>query len=135
MPGMDGYEVCRRLKESPETKRIPVIFVTALTDETDEAKGIEIGAIDYVTKPVNATIVIARTRNHLELKRYRDYLTEIAFVDGLTEIANRRRFDENIEMECSAHGDPAIGCRWCCWTLITLNSSTTLMAIKQVTTA
>ena len=99
MPGMDGYEVCRRLKESPETKRIPVIFVTALTDETDEAKGIEIGAIDYVTKPVNATIVIARTRNHLELKRYRDYLTEIAFVDGLTEIANRRRFDENIEME------------------------------------
>ena len=45
-------EVCRRLKESPETKRIPVIFVTALTDETDEAKGIEIGAIDYVTKPV-----------------------------------------------------------------------------------
>tara|TARA_R110000787_G_scaffold23762_3_gene67700 strand:+ start:111488 stop:112396 length:909 start_codon:yes stop_codon:yes gene_type:complete len=99
MPGMDGYEVCRRLKESPETKNIPVIFVTALADEADEAKGIKIGAIDYVTKPVNATIVIARTRNHLELKRYRDYLTEIAFVDGLTEIANRRRFDEHIEME------------------------------------
>lgn len=82
MPEMDGYEVCEKLKTLPETKEIPVIFATALSDENDEAKGFEIGAIDYVTKPISAPIVIARVRNHLELKRYRDYLEQIAFIDG-----------------------------------------------------
>lgn len=99
MPEMDGYEVCKRLKALPETKDIPIIFATALSDERDEAKGFEIGAVDYVTKPISAPIVIARVRNHLELKRYRDYLEEIAFIDGLTSIPNRRRFDEHYQSE------------------------------------
>lgn len=99
MPEMDGYEVCKQLKALPETKDIPVIFATALSDEADEAKGFEIGAIDYVTKPISAPIVIARVRNHLELKRYRDYLEKIAFIDGLTSIPNRRRFDEHYQSE------------------------------------
>lgn len=99
MPEMDGYEVCKKLKALPETKDIPVIFATALSDENDEAKGFEIGAVDYVTKPISAPIVIARVRNHLELKRYRDYLEQIAFIDGLTAIPNRRRFDEHFQSE------------------------------------
>lgn len=99
MPQMDGYEVCEILKAGENTKDIPIIFVTALADETDEARGIEMGAIDYLTKPVNAIIAIARVRNHLELKKYRDYLTEIAFIDGLTGVPNRRRFEEHFEAE------------------------------------
>lgn len=99
MPQMDGYQVFAELKANDETRDIPVIFVTALADETDEARGIEMGAIDYLTKPVNAIIATARVRNHLELKKYRDYLTKIAFIDGLTGIANRRRFDEHFKAE------------------------------------
>jgi diguanylate cyclase (GGDEF)-like protein len=99
MAGMDGYEVCKQLKALPETKDIPVIFATALSDENDETKGFEIGAVDYVIKPISAPIVIARVRNHLELKRYRDYLEQIAFIDGPTAIPNRRRFDEHFQSE------------------------------------
>ena len=57
MPGMDGYEVCKRLKGNPETKDIPVIFVTAKTGPEEEARGLELGAIDYITKPFNPEIV------------------------------------------------------------------------------
>ncbi len=55
MPGMDGYEVCRRLKADPQTRGIPIIFVTAKSDESDETKGLEIGAVDYITKPASRT--------------------------------------------------------------------------------
>lgn len=99
MPQMDGYEVCAKLKGDEDTKDIPIIFVTALADDTDEARGIEMGAIDYLTKPVNATVAIARVRNHLELKKYRDYLAEMAFIDGLTGIPNRRKFEEHFASE------------------------------------
>ncbi|MCK5778006.1 MAG: diguanylate cyclase [Rhodospirillales bacterium] len=99
MPGMDGYETCRRLKDNPETENIPVIFATAMTDRADEAKGFDLGAVDYVTKPIVLPIVVARVRNHLQLKRYRDYLETIAFVDGLTGIPNRRSFDQHIRSE------------------------------------
>lgn len=74
MPGMDGYEVCARIKSDPLTRRIPLIFITAMSDEVDEAKGLECGAIDYITKPVSPPIVKARVKNHLELKRHRDVL-------------------------------------------------------------
>ena len=94
MAGMDGYEVCRRLKADPATAPIPVIFVTALGDSEAEAHGLELGAMDYVTKPVNPPAVRARVRNHIELKRARDQLARLATVDGLTGLANRRRFDE-----------------------------------------
>lgn len=67
MPDMDGYEVCRRLKENPTTKDIPVIFVTAKSGVNDENKGLELGAIDYITKPFSPPVVLARVRNHLAL--------------------------------------------------------------------
>lgn len=78
MPEMDGYETCRILKADPTTASIPVIFVTAMGEEEDEAKGLEAGAIDYITKPISPPIVKARVRNHLELKMGRDLLSELA---------------------------------------------------------
>ncbi len=68
MPDMDGYEVCERLKNNPITSSIPVIFITAKDQEMDEAKGFEVGAVDYVTKPVSPLIVKARLRTQLALK-------------------------------------------------------------------
>lgn len=99
MPEMDGYEVCRQLKANPLTQSIPVIFITAMKEETDEEKGLEIGAIDYITKPFSPSIVRIRVRNHLELKRYHDLLANQAVTDGLTRIANRRQFDKWLERE------------------------------------
>ena len=99
MPEMDGYEVCTRLKQDPRTRGIPVIFVTALDQEGDETKGLGLGAIDYFTKPIQPPIVQARVRNHLELKRYRDFLENLSATDGLTGISNRRRLDEVFAIE------------------------------------
>ncbi|MBF0119889.1 MAG: two-component system response regulator [Desulfobacterales bacterium] len=77
MPGMDGYEVCQKLKSNEVTKNIPVIFLTAMTEEKDEAKGLSLGAVDYVTKPFSPELVKARVKNQLELKRHRDHLEEL----------------------------------------------------------
>ena len=77
MPEMDGYEVCRRLKADKETAQIPVIFITALSDEEDEAKGLGLGAVDYITKPINPELVRVRVRNHLELKRHQTHLENL----------------------------------------------------------
>jgi sigma-B regulation protein RsbU (phosphoserine phosphatase) len=74
MPGMDGYEVCRHLKDDPTTRDIPVIFVTAKSDESDESTGFAAGAVDYITKPFRPLIVQARVKNHLELKQARESL-------------------------------------------------------------
>ncbi len=68
MPEMDGYEVCKRLKSEEATKEIPVIFLTAMTSEENETKGLELGAIDYITKPISPPIVQERVKNHLLLK-------------------------------------------------------------------
>jgi two-component system, sensor histidine kinase and response regulator len=68
MPGIDGYEVCRRIKTREQTQDIPVIFITALSDAADETKGLELGAIDYITKPFTPAIVKARVKNHLALR-------------------------------------------------------------------
>lgn len=68
MPGMDGYEVCRRLQAKDETREIPIIFVTAMSEVEDETKGLEIGAVDYITKPISAPVVRARVKTHLRLK-------------------------------------------------------------------
>lgn len=78
MPGMDGYQLCSILKGDPETRNIPIVFVTAMTQEEDEIRGLELGAIDYITKPISPHIVRARVKNHLELKRYRDLLEALA---------------------------------------------------------
>ena len=69
MPGMDGYEVCRRLKDSPATRDIPVIFLTAKTEEVDEEKGFDVGAVDYIHKPFSGPIVLARVRTQLALRK------------------------------------------------------------------
>ena len=74
MPGMDGYEVCRRLKADDKTRGIPIIFVTAKSEVEDENKGFELGAVDYITKPLSPPIVLARIKTHLELKLSRDAL-------------------------------------------------------------
>lgn len=77
MPGLDGYQVCTKLKEDRHTKDIPVIFITAMSDEDDEQKGLNLGAVDYITKPFRPGLVKSRIKNHLELKRHRDKLEEL----------------------------------------------------------
>ncbi len=99
MPGMDGYSVCSKLQDHPLTKKIPVIFVTALEQEQHEIIGLGLGAIDYLTKPVNPAITQLRIRNYLELKRARDYFENLSLIDGLTGIYNRRSFDERLRLE------------------------------------
>lgn len=99
MPEMDGFEICRRLKAMPATQEIPVIFITALDGEADEAKGLAIGAADYITKPFRPAIISLRVRNHIKFKLQRDRLEALTLTDGLTEIANRRRFDQHLEEE------------------------------------
>ena len=76
MPGIDGFETCRRLKANNATKDIPVIFMTALTDAVDEVKGLEVGAVDYITKPIKVEIVSARINTHLALRSAHKQLEE-----------------------------------------------------------
>ncbi|MFA7240346.1 MAG: PleD family two-component system response regulator [Sulfuricellaceae bacterium] len=99
MPEMDGYEVCRRLKQESATQGIPVIFVTAKGDVTDEEHGLRLGAMDYIVKPFHLAIVRARVQNHINLKMKTDQLESLALIDGLTGIPNRRRFDEALGHE------------------------------------
>ena len=77
MPSIDGYEVCRRLKADPLTQRIPVIFVTAMNEIEDETRGFELGAVDYISKPVSPAVVRARVRTHLHLYDQRRHLVEM----------------------------------------------------------
>jgi putative two-component system response regulator len=76
MPEMDGYEVCKRLRADHITAEIPVIFLTAKVEIEDEEKGFEVGAVDYITKPISPPILKARVRTHLMLKGARDYLKD-----------------------------------------------------------
>jgi len=99
MPDMDGYEVLRRLRADPATARIEVIFITGMGRPEDEAKGLKLGAADYITKPFNTTVVMARVATHLQVVRQRRLLEHLAHMDGLTELANRRRFDETYASE------------------------------------
>ena len=99
MPDMDGYEVCRQLKDNPATSMIPVIFVSALNDVVDQEKGLSLGAVDYITKPFHMPLVKARVRNHMSLKVKTDLLERTSNVDGLTQVANRRYLDEKLRHE------------------------------------
>jgi diguanylate cyclase (GGDEF)-like protein len=94
MPDLDGYDVLRRLRADPLTAHIAVIFISGLDRPEDEANGLKLGAADYIAKPFNATVVMARVALHLQLVRQRRLLEHLAHIDGLTELANRRRFDE-----------------------------------------
>jgi diguanylate cyclase (GGDEF)-like protein len=120
MPGIDGFETCKRLKTINTTKDIPVIFITARTETDDIVKGFESGAVDYVTKPFNAKELLTRVKNHIEFQKNRETLKKeikaknkiqkelekvnkkllkLSTMDGLTGIANRRRFDEYLTKE------------------------------------
>jgi diguanylate cyclase (GGDEF)-like protein len=113
MPGMDGFETCVALKSQPNTKDIPVIFITASVDVDSKVKGLSLGAVDYITKPFQHEEVIARVNVHLqnryltqkiqkqaiELLHVNQQLQRLANLDGLTEVANRRKFDEYLKHE------------------------------------
>jgi diguanylate cyclase (GGDEF)-like protein len=94
MPDMDGFETCRRLQANDLTGDIPIIFVTAKNEHDDETRGLEAGAVDFITKPVNPSVVRARVQTHLKLKLQADTLRRLSQTDGLTGVANRRQFDE-----------------------------------------
>jgi PleD family two-component response regulator len=76
MPGTDGFEICRRLKANTRTRDIPVIFMTALTDPVDEVKGLRLGAVDYISKPIKVEIVLARLNTHLTLRKIQKELEQ-----------------------------------------------------------
>lgn len=97
LPGLDGFEVLRLLKAQPETRDVPVIFVTAMDEMHDEERGLLLGAVDYITKPIRPAIVRARVATQIQLKTQRELLERRALVDGLTGIANRRCFDEELD--------------------------------------
>ncbi|GFO66627.1 diguanylate cyclase response regulator [Geomonas limicola] len=113
MPEMDGFEVCRELKATELTARIPVIFVTAAVSHEEEVRGLQCGAADYIAKPISPPVVALRVRNHLELtrrSRMLETLSEelagknrqlqmLARMDGLTGLANRRFLDETLDSE------------------------------------
>lgn len=127
MPGIDGFETCRLLKADTATKDIPVIFMTALSNTDDKVKGFEVGAVDYVTKPIQREELLARITAHLRIQALTDQLQKqnqqlqqqalelkaaqkaaesayqelqcLANLDSLTQVANRRRFDEHLSRE------------------------------------
>ena len=99
MPVMDGFTACARLKADPQTRDIPVLFLTALQGEADEVRGLDSGAVDFIQKPLNAATVAARVRTHLGLRRAREELKALAAEDALTGLANRRRFDQVLALE------------------------------------
>lgn len=101
MPGMDGYQVLRELRNNATTRDIPVIFVTAMDGTDDEEKGLDLGAVDYITKPIRPAIVLARVRAQLELKRARDILSDHnAYLEQ--EVA-RRMAENQLIQEVSIH--------------------------------
>jgi len=109
MPGLNGYEVCRRLKQDERTREIPVIFVTAQSDASEEEDGLAAGAVDFIAKSASANVMRARVGTLITLKRQSDLLRRMARVDALTGLANRRHFDETLSAEwrrCTRSGKP-----------------------------
>jgi putative two-component system response regulator len=92
MPDMDGYEVLRQLQENPETAGIPVIFVTALDSAGDEERGLALGAVDYIAKPINPAILRARLRTHIQLQQA---LAELRNHNADLEAEVKRRMSDN----------------------------------------
>jgi putative two-component system response regulator len=101
MPGMDGYQVMAHLRADPATRHIPVICVTALSDSEEEERGLQLGAADYITKPLKPRVVLARVRSQIELKRARDQLSDQnAFLEA--EVARRMRENQQVQ-DASIH--------------------------------
>ena len=99
LPNVDGFEVCRRLKEHPSTRNIPIIFLTGTTDTESKVRGLDLGAVDYVTKPFDQVELRARVRAALRTKRLQDILEQQSFLDGLTGLWNRSYLDRRLESE------------------------------------
>ena len=99
LPDMEGFDVCSQFKSDPRLVSIPVIFLTSHASPDSEIKGLEVGGIDYITKPINPPVLRARVRNHVELKHSRDALEKLARLDGLTGLTNRRSFDTALGRE------------------------------------
>ncbi|MDB5814085.1 MAG: diguanylate cyclase response regulator [Rhodocyclales bacterium] len=99
MPEMNGFEVCQALKSNPLTEAIPVIFVTADNDPFQEARGLDAGGADFITKPFHTRVVMARVHTQLTLRRQTDLLRSLVLIDDLTGVANRRHFDSMLERE------------------------------------
>ena len=99
MPDMNGFETCSSLKQDAQTCDIPVLFVTAHQNPDEETRALEIGGVDFITKPINPAVVRARVRTHLTLKRQTDTFKRLVFIDGLTGTFNRRYFDTQLTSE------------------------------------
>ncbi len=100
MPRMDGYELARRIRANPQTKFIPIIIQSAArSDAQDLRLGAEVGALGYITDPTDLDLLLARARTLLDFKGYLDTCEEAAFTDHLTGLANRRRFERQLERE------------------------------------
>jgi diguanylate cyclase (GGDEF)-like protein len=109
MDDLDGHDVCRLLKSDPLTSDVPVIFITSQDLEDDEVKAFELGAVDFLSKPINPVVTKARVRTHLTLKLQGDLLRANALLDGLTGVSNRRKFDEDLNADwrqCAREGAP-----------------------------
>jgi len=101
MPEMDGYEVCRQLKQDPATSAIPIIFITAKDEDSEEELGLELGAVDYITKPLRPAIILARVNTQIILKQQRDQLEKMALYDQLTKLYNRHYLIESAPLKIS----------------------------------
>ena len=99
MPGMNGFQVCERLKADSRIRHIPVIFLSAADETREKVKGLDLGAVDYVTKPFDRFELPARVRAALRTKRLQDLLTVYSEIDSLTEVYNRRVLMERLEQE------------------------------------
>jgi diguanylate cyclase (GGDEF)-like protein len=102
MPNMDGYELARRVRANQQTRFVPIIIQTAArNDARDQRRGSEVGALGYITDPTDIDLLLARARTLLDFKQYLDTCEEEAFTDHLTGLANRRRFERQLEREAS----------------------------------
>lgn len=99
MPGASGFEVCARMRADPVLHDVPVMFITSHDDTAREVAGLTVGAVDFISKPPTPALVQARVRTQLRLQQMTAALREAAMVDGLTQVANRRRFDETLPRE------------------------------------
>lgn len=99
MPGMNGFEILKAMKSDPILVDVPVIFITSHVETDFEVTALQMGAADFIPKPLRPAPVLARVRTHLRLKQLTDQLRRAAATDVLTGIANRRRFDELLELE------------------------------------
>ena len=99
MPGMSGFQVCETMKADPALRDVPIVFVTSHTDHEFEVKGLELGAADFLAKPVNEPLVLARVKTQLRIKRLTDELRRVATKDLVTKLPNRASFEESLTKE------------------------------------